>query len=114
MPDRIENYHAHVYYELETKDAATLVRDAIASTFPQAVLGRWHDKPIGPHPTGSYQVAFEPDLFAEIIPWLSLNRQGLVILVHPETGDNLADHSEHAIWMGGMPDLNLAMFEKNK
>jgi len=30
-------------------------------------------------------------------PWLMLDRGPLGVLVHPETGDNLADHRDQAI-----------------
>lgn len=36
-----------------------------------------------------------------------LNRRGLTILVHPETGDDLADHSKHALWLGAVLPLDL-------
>ncbi|MGH7038660.1 MAG: DOPA 4,5-dioxygenase family protein [Stellaceae bacterium] len=29
-----------------------------------------------------------------------LNRDGLDVLVHPMTGDGLADHTNHAAWLG--------------
>ena len=70
-------------------------------------MGRWHDRPIGPHPRWSYQIAFEPGLFGELVPWLALNRDGLVVFIHPETGDDLADHSERAIWLGAKLELDL-------
>ena len=37
---------------------------------------------------------------------LALNRAGLVVFLHPETGDVLADHTEHAIWMGAKLELD--------
>ena len=43
-----------------------------------------------------YQVAFSPEEFARFVPWLMLNRGGLDVLVHPQTGDAYADHTEHA------------------
>ena len=46
------------------------------------------------------QVAFEPSQFARFVPWLMLNRGELAVLVHPETGDDLADHTSHALWLG--------------
>lgn len=97
----IAGYHAHVYYEPQTRDRADALREAIDRRFRRAVrLGRWHDKPVGPHTRSMYQVAFDTVLFPEIVPWLALNRAGLVILVHPETGDAVADHTDHAIWLG--------------
>ncbi len=103
----INGYHAHVYYDERTKPVAAQLRDAVAGRF-EVSLGRWHDQPIGPHPSGSYQIAFQPDLFPELVPWLALNRQGLTVFVHPETGDALADHSAHVIWLGDSRQLNLA------
>jgi len=35
-------------------------------------------------------------------------------LVHPETGNDLADHMERALWMGGMPELDVSVFETAK
>lgn len=102
----IKGYHAHVYYDAATKADAETLRAEIDAQF-DTVLGRWHDKPVGPHPCWSYQVAFEPDVFAKFIPWLTLNRRDLTILLHPETGDALADHSTHVMWLGESVALNL-------
>lgn len=103
----ITGYHAHVYYDAATKARAAQLRGAIEQRFAVA-LGRWHDAPVGPHPCGSYQIAFAPELFGALVPWLALNRQGLTVLVHPETGDALADHGDHAIWLGASRDLDLS------
>ncbi len=105
--EKITGYHAHVYYDATTKPAAAVLRDAVAAAF-EAELGRWHDAPVGPHPCGSYQIAFGPELFASLVPWLALNRGELTVFVHPNTGDALADHSAHVIWLGESRALNLA------
>jgi DOPA 4,5-dioxygenase len=103
----ITGYHAHVYYDARSKPVAEQLRAALAARF-EVELGRWHDQPIGPHPSGSYQIAFRPELFAALVPWLAINRQGLTVFVHPETGDALADHSAHVIWLGESQQLSLA------
>jgi aromatic ring-cleaving dioxygenase len=103
----ITGYHAHVYYDPGTKPVAAQLRDAVARRFAVR-LGRWHDAPIGPHPCGSYQIAFAPGLSGELIPWLALNRRGLTVFVHPETGDAIADHSAHVIWLGESRNLDLS------
>ena len=105
-PGTITGYHAHVYYDAESKPRAARLREAIEARFA-VTLGRWHDKPVGPHPRWSYQVAFAPEVFASLVPWLALNRDGLVLFIHPLTGDELADHDEHAIWLGDMLKLDL-------
>jgi DOPA 4,5-dioxygenase len=55
-------------------------------------------------------LAFGPELIADVLPWLALNRKGLVVFLHPDTGNDLLDHTEHAIWMGAMRPLNLSGF----
>ena len=104
--DSIKGYHAHVYYDAESKPAAAELREAIEARF-DARMGRWHDRPVGPHPCWSYQVAFTPELFPSLVPWLALNRGGLVIFIHPETGDDLPDHRDYALWLGAKMELNL-------
>ena len=105
----INGYHAHVYYDAASKPAAAALRLAVARTF-DVIVGAWHDQPVGPHPRWSYQLAFEPRLFGDVIPWLAVNRNGLTVFIHPETGDALADHRDHALWMGEMLELNLGLF----
>ena len=107
-PKDITAYHAHIYYEPATSRAqAALIREQIERLFPDARIGRWHDVPVGPHPQAMYQIAFEPRQLAAILPWLLLNRRGLTVLVHPETGDDLADHAHHALWLGAVLPLRL-------
>ena len=99
-PAAIHGWHAHVYYEPASRAAAEAVRAGLAAAFPEARLGRWHDTPIGPHSRAMFQVAFAPDLLASLLSWLMLNRRGLAVLVHPETGRERADHTHHAAWLG--------------
>ena len=58
-----------------------------------------------------YQIAFPCALFGSFLPWLMLNRAGLTILVHPGTGNPFADHTEHAIWLGGTLALKVEVLE---
>lgn len=103
---RIEGYHAHVYYTPASRPVAQRLREAIGSSFT-VQLGRWHDRPIGPHPVSMYQVAFPTEEFRRLVPWLMLNRSGLSILVHPSTGDDYTDHARFALWLGPALALNL-------
>ena len=75
-------------------------------------VGRMHDKPVGPHPRGSCQLAFGPDQFAQVIPWLIVHRGGLTVFAHAETGDALKDHTEHVLWLGPSEPLNLAALSR--
>ena len=100
-PNIIRDYHVHVYYDpATTRERAERLRARVAAAFPQARLGRWHDELVGPHTQSMFQIAFAREMLAAFLPWLMLNRDGLVILLHPETGDEVADHSDHAAWLG--------------
>ena len=104
----IKGYHAHIYYSPKTKFKAGLIREALDANFKGKIsLGRWRDEAVGPHTRAMYQVSFDNILFAEIVPWLALNRDGLTVLIHPESGDALSNHTDRAIWMGEMLRLNL-------
>ena len=96
----ISGYHIHIYYDGEDgPEAARALRDALAERF-DVEIGMWRDTPGGPHPAPMFQANFAVGLFADIVPWLMLNRGGLSVLVHPETGDDMADHGDYALWLG--------------
>jgi DOPA 4,5-dioxygenase len=108
----IESYHAHIYYDqASTRARADELRSLIAASFPEAKLGRWHDELVGPHPHSMYQVAFPSEMLAAFVPWMMLNRGGLTVLLHPQTGNPYRDHTAHAVWFGAALPLRLEAFK---
>lgn len=105
----IKGYHAHIYYSPTSKEQAANLREQIEQIF-EVQMGRWRDDPVGPHPTSMYQVAFDVNEFSKIVPWLMINRKGLDILVHPETGNHLEDHRDGPLWLGEKLALNFEVF----
>ncbi len=103
-PSKITEYHAHIYYDPMTRDRAALLREWVEARFPVR-MGRWHDQPVGPHPTSMYQIAFKPEVFPSLAPFIMLNRMGLTVLLHPESGRPRDDHTLHATWMGAVLTL---------
>ena len=103
----IKEYHAHVYYDAPTRDAADGLCQAAGRAFDLKV-GRMHDNPVGPHPRGSCQLSFRAGLFAEVVPWLIQNRNGLTVFAHAQTGNALKDHTDHVLWLGPSETLNLS------
>jgi aromatic ring-cleaving dioxygenase len=115
MQPMIAHYHAHIYYDPATsRGRAERLRARVAKEFPRAKLGRWHDELVGPHPQSMFQIAFPAKMLAAFVPWLMLNRDDLVVLLHPETGDDLVDHTVHAAWFGAVLPLRLEVFATHK
>lgn len=102
----IRGFHAHVYFDAETRTTAVQLRDSIAQRFGVSV-GALHDRPVGPHEKAMFQVKFAPEQFAAVVPWLMVNRQALSVLVHPQTGDEIGDHDERPLWMGEVLPLDI-------
>ena len=107
--DIITDYHAHIYFDADTQAAAQALCETARDRFGVA-MGRMHARPVGPHPMGSCQLSATPAQFADLLPWLAINRGDLIVFAHPHTGDHLADHRDHAIWLGTGLDLNLSIF----
>ena len=110
MPDNdeIAGFHAHVYWtNPEERERAAEIREEVQARF-KVTMGSWVDRPVGPHPRHSYQIAFRNEEFGKIIPWLMLNRRDLVIFVHPITDDAYLDHRDHPLWLGEKLTLDLS------
>src|SRR5689334_10455554 len=107
----ITGYHAHVYFEAAERERAQRLCEAAHAAFGVTV-GRMHDKPVGPHRRGSCQLTVANDQFATVLPWLVLNRNGLTVFTHAQTGDALKDPTEHVIWLGPSEALDLAALSR--
>jgi DOPA 4,5-dioxygenase len=103
----ITGYHAHIYFDDATVEQAKTLCERARDTF-NVEMGRMHHRPVGPHPSWSCQLAFGTESFADVVPWLATHRDGLVVFLHPETGDHVKDHTEHAIWMGAMEEIDVS------
>ena len=105
----ITEYHAHVYYDAGTRPQADALCKAAGEQFGVKV-GRMHDNPVGPHPRGSCQLTIEKNQFTDVLSWLVLNRKGLTVFTHAQTGNALKDHTQHVIWLGPSETLKLDQF----
>jgi aromatic ring-cleaving dioxygenase len=111
MTPAIQGYHAHVYFDASSVARARALCERAAAQFPLK-MGRVHEKSVGPHPDWSCQLAFRAEVFAQVVPWLMMNREGLVVFVHPLTGNDLVDHRDRAIWMGAVRPLDLSVLSE--
>ncbi len=105
----IRDFHAHIYYDPDEVEVARQLAAATQAKFSVAV-GHFHLRPVGPHPRGSCQLTVPSDLFGDVAQWLALNRGELTIFAHANTGNDLADHTQHVIWFGPSEELNLSLF----
>lgn len=103
---KVDGYHAHVYYDVETRPRASQLRETIAATLGVEVR-ELSDAPRGPHPVPQFRFSFTTAQFEKVVPWLMLNRQGLNVLVHPLTHNSYDDHSRYAVWLGSPVTLRL-------
>ena len=107
----IHGFHAHVYFGPGTVEQARTLCTTAALRFALK-MGRVHEKPVGPHPDWSCQLAFKPALFGEVVPWLAMHRAGLVVFIHPISDNDLADHRDRAMWMGAVRPLDLSVLDE--
>jgi aromatic ring-cleaving dioxygenase len=109
----IASWHAHIYFDAGSRDAAWQMRQTIEAHFAAALeagaltLGRFHERPVGPHPMASFQLGFGSAQLTTMLEWLALNHGALDVFMHPNTGDALSDHRDAAVWIGRSHELVL-------
>ena len=111
----IAGYHAHVYFTSKSRASAATLREKIRSSWAGVV--RVHDLidiPIGPHPLPMFEVDIPPASIEPLKDWLTVHNNDHSILIHPLTGDDLADHRDHPEWVGQPQPLNLSFLIRTK
>ena len=106
---KIQDYHFHIYYlEPDIQLAKSIVKNVISKY--DVEVGRFHEKPVGPHPMCSVQLVVSNENFSNILQWFILNREKLTVFIHPNTGNAFLDHTDHVLWLGESVKLNLEIF----
>ncbi len=112
MMKTIHGYHAHVYYDLASRESADALRGKLIETFGRQI--RIHgliDEPIGPHPFPMFEVDLRPEDFGTVVPWMMTHHGTHSILIHPLMGDEMAEHRDLPIWIGKQLTLDLKFLE---
>ena len=103
------NYHAHIYFDPHEAEEAgalcTAMRDALG-----IAMGHVHTRPVGPHPRGSCQMTVPAARIGEAIEWLMTHRERFTVFAHGNSGNDLADHTAHVMWLGASETLDLRQF----
>jgi aromatic ring-cleaving dioxygenase len=111
----------HCYFSDARSRAASLeLRAGLMAAFPWLRQHKLWDVAIGPHTLPMWEVDFgllpeSASRVGEVVEWLvgcnNSENMGLSILVHPNTSDGgVADHTEHAIWIGRRLPVKLQAF----
>jgi len=97
-------FDIHIYFQ-QTSPAqvqyARELHERVRREFPELRIYPLMERPVGPHPIGMFEVnVHSPEQFGAFVGWLVIWRGPLSALVHPNTGDDVRDHSQRATWMG--------------
>ncbi len=106
----VKMFHAHVYYEASTRASADALRNhLIEISRGRLEIHTLSDGPRGPHVTPMFGVDIPAEALAEILGVLMTRHGPHSVLIHPVTGNELLDHTHHALWLGQPQPLNLAV-----
>ncbi|GEQ71266.1 hypothetical protein JCM33374_g4947 [Metschnikowia sp. JCM 33374] len=115
------SYDFHTYWRdshPEEKKFCVAFREKVSEHFAKEIeegrlrVHKLWDRPVGPHPIHMWELdtagKFDPELFGQVLAFYQLNHGNLSVLVHPHTSaGSLADHTQHAVWLGYKQDLIL-------
>lgn len=116
--DPVTFWDFHVYYDESTSEVAHALKNKILVDFPQEaaegsiiVKQLKVEKAIGPHYDLFWEVdVARVDVFGKILSWFVQHHGSLSVLVHPQTGFDLLDHTQHALWLGEKKQLKTFIF----
>jgi len=70
-------------------------------------------EPVGPFVAGQWGVYLLPEHFDKTVTWIMQQRGTLDILVHPNSGYQLEDHTNWALWGGRVWAIDTTAFNDN-
>lgn len=119
--DPVEYWDFHVYYDDATREEAIALRQKLLVDFPEyaqqgAIIVKKLpvEKAIGPHYDLFWEVdVARVDVFAKVLSWFVQAHGNLSVLIHPQTGFDLLDHTSHALWLGEKKELKTFVFPKH-
>ncbi|KAI9294566.1 hypothetical protein K502DRAFT_304808 [Neoconidiobolus thromboides FSU 785] len=105
FPRPISYFQIYVYSSTEDSsqlEKAQILRDTMIRQYPDIIAYQIEEEPEGtPHPAKYFKVhVFTPKQFSQVIPWLTVNRNGLSCLINPVTVNKLKDNLDNVMWLG--------------
>lgn len=108
-PTPFEKYHAHVYFDESSQAKAEAFHLKMQQNHNQTAVSPLRFELRGPHPKWMFTVNFNIEKFMSMIEFMQKHRDGLSILIHPLSGNEVLDHTGYAMFLGQKEDLNLAV-----
>jgi aromatic ring-cleaving dioxygenase len=111
----ILEFHFHVYYEPNQRAEAESFRKEVCRVGgAQWMVSSLSDGPRGPHVKAMFGIHVPSDSLVKAMSFIMKNHGSLPVLFHPETGDDVRDHSDHAFWLGEKQPLDFSVFKPSK
>lgn len=115
MSNPRDPWHAHIYYDRQSWEAAELLHQQLSDMLADGavaglvLVGQMYDRAVGPH----LQPQFEIQFYESAVPRITeiLEAAGLTSLIHPLTDDDLADHTTLAQWLGKPLPLDVSVLD---
>lgn len=103
-----EDFHLHLYFNADSRGSALAIRESLKDVRDFAYeLPPVREAPIGPHRWPIWSIWVDRANFTPVVEWMMRHHRRHSVLIHPETGDPLKDHTDHAMWLGTPRPLNL-------
>ena len=109
-PKPFEKFHSHIYFNEKSQAQAEALRATIDESGLSGGVSPLRFELRGPHPHWMFTVSFTSENFMSMIELMMKHRNGLSILVHPLSGNELLDHTDYAMFLGQKENLNLSIF----
>lgn len=106
----INEYHAHIYFQPSTRGTAEALYAQIGELFGDKIhRNSIADGPRGPHVQNMFGLDIPKAYFEPLLEFLIVNHGRHSVLFHPVTGNELLDHTHHALWLGAPQALDLGI-----
>ncbi|EIW79369.1 hypothetical protein CONPUDRAFT_59509 [Coniophora puteana RWD-64-598 SS2] len=107
----------HIYYVPSSPEESTYAKELyerIRREFPELPVYQFWDRPVGPHTTAMFEVdTLSPHQTGALFSGLRYTGDPASdVLIHPNTGDALRDHTELATWMCRRWPINDSILKK--
>ncbi|KAI1287482.1 Dopa 4,5-dioxygenase [Halotydeus destructor] len=108
IAEEIGAYHFHTYYfqynendKLNARNFRQTIIDQVEDgVFAECAVNRFNERPVGPHPVGSFETCCNRTSVSSAMSWFMMNHGNFSILLHPLTRFSRADHTDRAMWLG--------------